>query len=697
MGKTITTEIAGRTSPAVAAPKADSRLVEAMAAAQGRPLFIMAPRRCGRSSLALDYARRRHRMEDVLWTDCASASFTDAVASGALFEQLHRIGTNSLGGFRLVVFDDLPALPEPAASLFSDQIDLLIERGIETIVISTPEQDCLERHQSDRLLLSSEMLIAGQRWSRSRLADVLDCFLNGSSPVALRCLSALMLLARQGSVGELRALGFEVDTDAHIALRQACPLIDINPEDASFDASSLPVRELCQPLLSLLSRAAASFDDGHIDEQQRSFQRLTCLAIHLAKRELRDQSQLLLELAGMMLAAKPQPQTQPVQTACGPVHGSACGPAPSPGYLDDGYQYFEAFDPFDSLVELGAAGILSLGGGQQDLGQALTGPGGGRQGHPILGRHRLNHSAPSSGQSAPAPPVQTPPLPQVGAVFARTDLGQIDSEDGAEAFIGASLNLAQSGPAPLELRLFGDFEATVSGVRLDGRDLRRSRVRTLLMHLALNLGRGVARDLLLERIWPEKDYPHAKDNFYVTWAKLSHVLADGLKHCPYLQNSHGLCRLDDRLVSTDAHQFEQLSKAVLFRHGSASQRIEAIYQMEQLYRGDILSGCSADPFIQAAQLRYRAILVDVMLEASSLFSEQGNDIKALWFARKAYDTDSSREDVYRVLMAMQDRAGQRTSALQTYFDCKRYLSEELGIMPSLKTRELYQELILDAR
>jgi carbamoyl-phosphate synthase small subunit len=55
------------------------------------------------------------------------------------------------------------------------------------------------------------------------------------------------------------------------------------------------------------------------------------------------------------------------------------------------------------------------------------------------GKCRLNHPAPSSDQSAPVPPGQIPPLPQVGAAFARIGLGQIDSESGTEAFIGTSL------------------------------------------------------------------------------------------------------------------------------------------------------------------------------------------------------------------------------------------------------------------
>jgi glycosyltransferase involved in cell wall biosynthesis len=91
-----------------------------------------------------------------------------------------------------------------------------------------------------------------------------------------------------------------------------------------------------------------------------------------------------------------------------------------------------------------------------------------------LGRHRLNHCAPSSGQFAPAPSVRTPPLPQVVSSSARTDLGrqssglssgeaaeqrvspwtQIDSESGAQAFIGASL--AVEKPA-------GEFWVTYAG------------------------------------------------------------------------------------------------------------------------------------------------------------------------------------------------------------------------------------------
>jgi 16S rRNA (cytosine967-C5)-methyltransferase len=119
-----------------------------------------------------------------------------------------------------------------------------------------------------------------------------------------------------------------------------------------------------------------------------------------------------------------------------PAHGNSaaqgCEPAQDsePGQNPDITQYF-ALDihPFKQEVLLRRAQQYQLRQLQPVIGDATA-----------LGKHRLNHPAPSSGQSAPAPPGQTPPLPKVGAAFARADPEQIDSESGTEAFIGASLD-----------------------------------------------------------------------------------------------------------------------------------------------------------------------------------------------------------------------------------------------------------------
>ena len=46
-------------------------------------------------------------------------------------------------------------------------------------------------------------------------------------------------------------------------------------------------------------------------------------------------------------------------------------------------------------------------------------------------------------------------------------------------------------------------------------------------------------------------------------------------------------------------------------------------------------------------------------------------------------------------MRAQTAAGQRSSAMETFFQCRRYLNESLGIDLSQRTSALYQRLLDD--
>jgi DNA-binding SARP family transcriptional activator len=580
--------------------------------------------------------------------DASAEGFRDAIAAGTLPQHLQRKGESSFDHFTLIVFDDLPLLEDRMASLFSDWIDSLIEQGIEVIIITTPHEDSLGTYQSDRLNIEGSRLVASQKWNAKRLVEALDCFFAAPIPRQSIILAALMMLMGRGIVDNLRELGYVIPAASHTELMKYCPFIDIDEKTGYFNALGLPVAQLSDLLLALLNEASCCGEtgadagaDAEVDanekgagvgdgveigrgeereaetsETERCFERLTQLSVYLFERAEREQSQLLLELAGSLL-----------------THDDAGFPLVA-----------DRITPRSSVISVG---------------------------NPATFATTLTSRAASCVATDVC--VEPPDRETVGVFGARKE---------SEMLI---------------IRLFGDFEILRKGVRVEGENLQRRRVRTLLTELALNMGRGVSRETLLERIWPEMDHAHAKENFYATWSRLSRLLAGKAKPNPYLTNDRGICRLEPSTVIADVHEFEQLSRLFLFGQGSVAQRIEMVYQLEHLYRGDILSGCGVDATVQAARQRYRCILVDVMLEAAKLFSQEDNDTSALWFARKAYDADPAREDVYRILMAVQDRAGQRTNALRTYFDCKRFLGEELGILPSQKTTALYQDLILDRR
>jgi hypothetical protein len=272
-----------------------------MRSSRGVPFFICAPRKTGRTSLAQDYARRAHRLEEVLWIDAAADAFREVMSAGTMLAYLDREMNEGFVRFSLVVFDDLPALGNRMLANFSDWVDGLITKGIEVIIITTPHDDCLADHQSDRLLIGGERLVAAQKWNKERMVEALDCFLGTTTSQEAVTLAALMILMGRGIVDNLRGLGYAISPDVPAKLKRSCPFIEIDEGTGYFDASRLPAAQLRHSLLRELNNAARKEDESEMSEMERCFERLTQLSVHLFERSESERSQLLLEFAGSLL------------------------------------------------------------------------------------------------------------------------------------------------------------------------------------------------------------------------------------------------------------------------------------------------------------------------------------------------------------------------------------------------------------
>ena len=119
----------------------------------------------------------------------------------------------------------------------------------------------------------------------------------------------------------------------------------------------------------------------------------------------------------------------------------------------------------------------------------------------------------------------------------------------------------------------------------------------------------------------------------------------------------------------------------------ASERFAELARLVEL-TSDAVALCDIDGTV----LHVNHQLIALVAASRRLVSE-GRAQEGLWFARKALRRDGSREDAYTTLMEAQVAAGQRAAALDTYFACRRYLTEELGIDPSLDTMALYRSII----
>lgn len=244
--------------------------------------------------------------------------------------------------------------------------------------------------------------------------------------------------------------------------------------------------------------------------------------------------------------------------------------------------------------------------------------------------------------------------------------------------------------AVANVRLLGCVEVMIGEDYVPESRWRRKALQ-LFAVLVMHQGRDVLRDFLLEQLWPQASHRRALDNYYTVWSNVVTALNGG----PYLERRGEFCRVNHRYVSSDVGEFEQLTRRLLTERSDTSTLLDICARLESLYRGGLMPGGSVCPFIEAQRERYQRMFVDAMVMAVSKALDMKDAKVALWFASRAMESDAQREDVFKALMEAQVAAGQRCSAMHTYFKCRDFLRGSLGLDPSEQIQEMYTQLIVN--
>lgn len=258
--------------------------------------------------------------------------------------------------------------------------------------------------------------------------------------------------------------------------------------------------------------------------------------------------------------------------------------------------------------------------------------------------------------------------------------------------------LPEEGRAPtlvplLTVNLFGGLDVRIGDTPVDPGRFRRQKVKTLLALLVLNRGREFPRDRLVGIMWPESEVDSARKNFYSVWSHLRRALSGPSGACPYLVRQQNGCRLDERLIVTDVARFDAVCRMLLFGQPGADGWAQLYAEIDEAFADDLMPSEQDNEFVMQARKDRRMQLVDALVAAAERLVAADDAQEGLWFARAALRRDRTREDAYTALMRAQIAAGQRTAALERYFECRRFLTTELGIDPSLATMELYRSII----
>ncbi len=248
-----------------------------------------------------------------------------------------------------------------------------------------------------------------------------------------------------------------------------------------------------------------------------------------------------------------------------------------------------------------------------------------------------------------------------------------------------------SVPQPsLVIRCFGSFEFTLVDRTLDWSAVR-PRARALLRLLAMQAGRAVHREDLLESLWPDLPPSGGMRNLQVAVSSLRTFLEPGLPR----GSSRLLVRdgeayllaipadgVSDVVAFNEASREGKRSRSV-GRHEAAAESLRAALAQ---YTGDLLPEDGPAEWVVAERERYRREAAEVAWALADVELSRGNALPAAEAALRSLDIDPFRDSSWRTLIAAYEQAGDAAAAKRAQKGYADMLSS-LGVSGSWRAGE----------
>ncbi|MBI5071163.1 MAG: AAA family ATPase [Deltaproteobacteria bacterium] len=210
----------------------------------------------------------------------------------------------------------------------------------------------------------------------------------------------------------------------------------------------------------------------------------------------------------------------------------------------------------------------------------------------------------------------------------------------------------------LAVYLLGRFEVSVGARPLPPNAWRRRRPADLLKLVALAEGRQVAREQVVEALWPGKDPASGANNLHRALYDLRQVLG-----ARAVELERGLVQLRPE-VWLDVDAFEAAAR----RQGPGAAEAAVA-----LYRGWLCPEDGDEPWIVPRRAALAALFAGVAGPAARAAAERGEAGKAIALLRRAADAAPLDEGLHRELTRLLAAAGRRVEAARQLERCRTLL------------------------
>ncbi|MGE5073061.1 MAG: tetratricopeptide repeat protein [Anaerolineae bacterium] len=244
-------------------------------------------------------------------------------------------------------------------------------------------------------------------------------------------------------------------------------------------------------------------------------------------------------------------------------------------------------------------------------------------------------------------------------------------------------------PTPkLVIKAFGSGQVWANGQLLTAKDWQTQSVRELFFYF-LAASRPQTREQVGGSLWPSTEEP-AK--FRMRFKNEIYRLrrAVGLETILFDGETYAFNEAVDHEYDVEAFE-AYLRKARIA--AKPAEQIGFYQRAVSLVRGKYLEDIGSSWVIPDQERLHQAFL-GAAVTLAQLYHQEGQSPKAIETCQQALLHDNTYEPLYRLLMHIFVRQGDKASAVYAYKNCETILKAKLGVEPSPETKELYRSLKL---
>ncbi|WP_410812556.1 AfsR/SARP family transcriptional regulator [Micromonospora sp. 067-2] len=240
----------------------------------------------------------------------------------------------------------------------------------------------------------------------------------------------------------------------------------------------------------------------------------------------------------------------------------------------------------------------------------------------------------------------------------------------------------------MEIRVLGPFEVWTDDRLVDAGAARQ---RAVLAALAVDLGRPVRAESLMDRVWGEAPPLRVRHNLHVYLARIRRVLTDaGAPHA--LVRRSGGYLLDLPPDTVDGQRFAMLRQRAGALADDDPERVELLRRALALWRGEPLAGLPGDWAARVRQDWHRQH-TDTTVQWARALLRRGDPAAVVDPLTRLAEDQPLDEPVAATLLHALAAAGRGAQALEHYARTRDRLAEALGADPGAELQRLHRAIL----